>query len=208
MGGIATSIGGTYSAMNVGYSYRDGYSLTFNAGKFMFVNYQQPGYQGTFSYSSDGVTWNTVSISDAGITSSSQLFTSKSGNGLLFCGYWNQNMYYWDGISNSSVNLGLRANTGVMTAGLANNRSYTLQSGTNNTGYYFQMTAGNPKIAGYASTPNTAAGVGGGPISMNNSSNSMVGMFPGPGINGWGSGNASGYGSPTKQGAVLLEWFA
>ncbi len=209
MGGISTSIGGTYSAMNVGQPYRDGYSLTFNGGKFMLVNYQQNGYQGGFNYSTDGVTWNYPNVSDAGITGGSQIFVSKAGSGILFCGYWNQNMYYWDGTSNSSTNVGLRANTVAICSGLANNRTYTLQNGTSNTGYYFQMAAGNPKISGYNFTPVTNAGIGGPVQQAKNSSNSVTYWTPGPGINGWGCGESNGsYGSSGKPGAVLLEWTA
>lgn len=207
-GSIATSIGGTYSTMSVNQAYRDGYSLTFNGGRFLLANYQQNGYQGSFSYSTDGITWNGSSISDAGITGGSQIFTSKAGAGFLFCGYWNQNMYYWDGISNSSVNIGLRSNTVAIFGGLANTRSYTLQNGTSNTGIYFQMAAGNPRVIGNNSTPVTNAGVGGGPLIQKNTSGSTVGYTPGPGINGWCNGDVGLWGSPTRQGAVLLEWWA
>jgi len=209
IGRRSTSLTGTWSDIDAGAPYMWGQSLVFNAGRFFLVNGPQPGYQGRCWSSTDLVTWSMNYFSgETGATSGSEIFTSPNGNGILICGYWNQNMYYWDGSTSAPINVGLRANTGALPYGNANGRTYTYQNGTTATGVYFQMSLGNPRVAGYNFTPVTASGVGGAFKYQVNTSGGGLGYLPGDGIDGWCSGTQASWGSVMRQGAVLLEWWA
>lgn len=204
----ATSLSGPWSNIDVGAPYMWGQSLTFNGGRFLLVNGPQPGYQGRCWSSTDLVNWSQSYYStELGATSGSEIFTAPAGNGIVICGYWNQNLYYWDGVS-APVNVGLRQNTVALPYGNANGRVYTFQSGTTTTGIYHEFGSGNPKIAGWNSTPVTASGVGSAFKYQTNTSGGGIGYMPGDGIDGWCAGTAASWGSPTRQGAVLLEWWA